>query len=221
MVILVISCDKSYDLFKPFHIFMERHWKNHPEIIYSLETFHNPYYKTINKNYPLERCTRRVYETIKEINDEHILMISDDIFLREDVDNDRIIELCKYVKGNVAGLNLEPSFDPLDKYIGDGICVRNPLGLYKVSCLCQIWQKSAMLRLFNVDKNLWQFEKDNIGLGYTFLINKDSNLLSFGKKVNEWRWGLVKGKWTKEVKQYFDEQGIEMDYSIRGFCTKE
>lgn len=218
--ILVMSCDKNHDIFDAFHHCMEKYWVNHPEIIYSLETFTNPYYKTINKNIPLEKWSKRVLETVKEIDADHILFMIDDLFIREKVDNDRIIGLCKWVVDNIAALNLEPSFDPLDKPLTKDIMIRNRLGNFKTSCMCQIWQKKAMLRLFNTELNPWQFEKANMGLSYDFLISKNGDFLKFGKKRNEWRFGLVKGKWTKECKEFLESENIPMNYVIRGFIKE-
>ncbi len=55
MKILVLSCDNYSDLFEPFHYCIEKYWPEHPEIIYTTETIINPYYKTICKNYPIEK----------------------------------------------------------------------------------------------------------------------------------------------------------------------
>lgn len=215
-----MSCDKNYDIFDAFHHCIEKYWENHPEIIYSLETFTNPYYKTINKNIPLEKWSKRVRETVKEIDAEYILFMIDDLFIREQVDNQKILNLCQYIKGNVAALNLEQSFDPLDKPLNNEILIRNRFGEYRTSCMCQIWQKEAMLKLFNLELNPWQFEKANIGLNYTFLISKNGDLLNFGKKKGEWRFGIVKGKWTKECKEFLDKENIQINYVIRGFIKE-
>lgn len=73
MKIFVAACDKNSDLFEPFHICMERYWPTHPEILYSTETITNPYYKTICKNYPLSQWTKRVRESLWEIDDQVVL----------------------------------------------------------------------------------------------------------------------------------------------------
>ena len=109
--IVVMSCDKNQDLFEPFYLCMEKYWKDHPEIIYSTETIENPYYKTICCNLPIDQWTKRVCETVKNLNCKHILLTVDDLFIREKVNNDLIWKLTEYVKGDVAALNFEFSFD--------------------------------------------------------------------------------------------------------------
>ena len=83
-----MSCDKNKDLFKPFHDCMEKYWADHPEIIYSTESVVNPYYTTICRNLSIDKWTQRVVETVKDLPCRHILLMVDDIFIREKVDND-------------------------------------------------------------------------------------------------------------------------------------
>ena len=215
--IVVMSCDKNKDLFDPFHHCMEKYWKDHPEIIYCCETIDNPYYKTIHSNYPIEQWTKRVYECVKDLPCKHILLTIDDLFLRDYVDNDFIWSLCDYVKDDIASLNFEFSFDEQDKKINDIIMLRNPKGKFKLSCMCQMWQKRAILDLFNVELDPWKFEKMNKAKNWLFLISKNGDFLNWGKKRDDWHWGVVRGKWTKETKEFFDKEGIEIDYSIRDF----
>ena len=215
--IVVMSCDKNKDLWLPFHHCMEKYWKNHPEIIYSTETIENPYYKTICRDIPIEKWTKRVRETVKELPCKHILLMVDDIFLRDYVDNDKIWKLTELVKDNFASCNLEFSFDTNDIPFNSEFKIRNPQGKYKLSCMCQMWQKQALLKLFDYDTNPWKFEKDNRAKWYDFLISKNGDLLNWGKPKDRWQWGVVQGKWTKECQEFLQSEGIEMNYDERGF----
>jgi len=114
MVTLVCSCDKDEDLFEPFHHCIEKYWKNHPEIIYATKNIKNPFYKTISKNYPLDKWTKRIRETLKEIHDNEILLMIDDIFIRKPVDTKRIEIAKTNLKGNIACFNFEKVFNQKD-----------------------------------------------------------------------------------------------------------
>ena len=220
--IVVMSCDKNKDLWKPFYHCMEKYWANHPEIIYSTESIKNPYYKTICRNLPIEQWTRRVYETIKDLPCKNILLMVDDLFMRDNVDNDFIWSLQSYLdKPRVAALNFEFQFDKGDVPIDKLVSLRSYNGKFKVSCMCQMWRKSAMLDLFNCDKDPWRFEKDNNAKNYNFLISKNGDFLNWGKPKDRWQWGIVKGKWTQETKDFFDKENIEVDYSQRGFYEEK
>lgn len=215
--IVVMSCDKNKDLFEPFHHCIEKYWKDHPEIIYSTETIKNPYYKTICRNLPIECWTIRVFETIKDLPCKHILLMVDDLFIREKVDNKFISSLCRYVEGNVASLNFEFSFDKEDIPYDNIVMVRNPKGKFKLSCMCQLWRKKKMLKLFSKPYDPWTFEKKNNAMHYAYLISKNGDFLNWGKPKIGWQWGIVRGKWTKENKEFFDKESIKIDYSKRGF----
>lgn len=214
--IVVMSCDKNKDLFAPFHHCMEKYWKNHPEIIYSTETEINPYYKTICNYYPIDKWTKRVYELVKTLKCEHIILMVDDLFIRENVSTFLIERIADNVHGIIAAYNFEKSFDPQDIILGDFVSFRNPKGKYKTSLMCQLWNRKAMLDIFNCEKDPWTFEKDNDDKGYLFLINTKANLINWGYNDKKW-FGIRKGKWCKECKEFFDKENIEIDYSIRSF----
>lgn len=214
--ILVMSCDKNYDLWQPFYWCMEKYWSEHPEIIYSSETLVNPFYKTINLNYDIDKWTKRVYDTIKRMECDNVLLMVDDLFIREKVDNKFINSLDNFVGGIVGGLNFEKSFDNADIPLNEHLCIRNPNGKFKTSVMCQLLSKKAMLDIFNCEKNPWTFEKDNNSGIYLFLISRNKPFINWGYNERKW-FGIRKGKWCKEIKSFFENEGIDIDYSIRGF----
>ena len=212
-----MSCDKNKDLFDPFMLCIEKYWQDHPEIIYCTETIENPHYKTIKKNYDISKWTRRVREAVQEIDSDYILLTIDDLFIREKVDTSKINNLSTFLIGHIASINFEFSFDSLDLPLTEEIYFRNQQGKFKVSCMCHLWQKKELLDLFDYDIDPWQFEKNNKAKDYTFLISKNGDLLNWGKRHDTWKWGIVKGKWTHETKDFFDKENIKVDYNVRGF----
>ena len=214
--IVIMSCDKNNDLWLPFHLCMEKYWKDHPEIIYSTETLTNQYYKTITLDYPISQWTKRVYDTIKDLECDNILLMVDDLFIRQPVDNELINKLDSCVGGLIGALNFEKQFDPNDTQLNNMLCLRNPKGKWKTSVMCQLWNKKALLDIFNCEKDPWTFESDNNSKDYIFLISKYGNFINWGYGDRKW-FGIRKGKWCYECKEFFDKENIEIDYSIRGF----
>lgn len=216
MKILVLSCDKYADLFEPFHYCMEKYWPNHPEVIYATEIVINPYYKTICKNYPIEKWSRRICDTAKEINDEHILIMCDDCFIQSTVDTERLSEIETQVTDNVASYDLNEAIGL--PYIRIDSNTLEKTGAYKTSVMCSLWQKDKLVKCFDFDYTPWNFELANTHCGFTFLINGGKIPIEFGRK--RWRdggWGIVRGKWSLNAKKFFDNEGFEIDYSMRGF----
>ena len=216
MIILVMSCDKNEDLWLPFHLCIEKYWKDHPQVIYSTETKTNQYYKTIAKDYPIGKWTKRVRDTVKELECDNVLIMVDDLFIRKHVDTELIKCAESYIGGIIGGVNLEKKFDTNDIRLDYLVSLRNYYGKFKTSVMCQIWSKRAILDIFSCEKDPWTFEKDNQSLNYLFLISNYGNFIEWGYSERKW-FGIRKGKWCKECKEFFDKENIKIDYSIRGF----
>ena len=217
MIILVLSCDKNEDTFEPFHHCMEKYFPNHPEIIYATETIKNPYYKTINKNYPLEKWTKRIRETLNEINDNQILIMIDDCFIRNPVDESRLKYTSEHLTGNIAMFNFEKSFDETDEVTAlEGFKKRKHGASYEVSIMCGLWNKEKLLNVLSEDSDPWTVEYKQRNCGYDYYINSGEYIIDWGYKT--WHFaGICKGKWCKEIIPFFEKEGIKVDYSKRGF----
>ena len=216
MVILVCSCDKDEDLFEPFHHCIEKYWKNHPEIVYATETITNPYYKTISKNYPLKMWTKRIRETLKEIPDEEILLMIDDIFIRKPVDIERIEYARSNLKGNIACFNFEKVFNNENQETNlKGFKMRNKGSEYELSLMCGLWDKEKLINVLEKDSDPWSVEYEQNTKGYDYMINSGDYIIDWGYKSFQ-PVGLVKGKWARECKEFFDKEGIVIDYDKKG-----
>ena len=217
MKILVLSCDKDEDLFYPFRYCIEKYYPNHSEIIYSTETIKNPYYKTICKNYPLEQWTRRIRETLKEIPDNKILLMMDDIFIRKPVDTKRIDYARDNLKGNIAMFNFEKVFNTEDKESGlEGFKIRQKGSEYELSLMCGLWDKDKLIHILEKDSDPWDVEYNQDTKGYDYYINSGNYIIDWGYETFK-PVGVTKGKWAREVVDFFKKEGIKIDYEKRGF----
>ena len=217
MKILVLSCDKNEDTFEAFHHCMEKYWENHPEVIYATETIKNPYYKTISKNYPLEIWTKRIRETLEEIDDDKILIMIDDCFIRNKVDVKRIDYAKKHLKGNIAMFNFEKSFDSNDiETTLKGFKKRKHNSPYEVSIMCGLWDKEKLLNVIKENSNPWEVEGKQNNCGYDYYINSGDYIIDWGYKTFIFT-GICKGKWCRNIVPFFEKEGIVIDYEKRGF----
>ena len=215
--IVVMSCDKNKDLWFPFYHCMEKYWKDHPEIIYCTQEITNPYYKTIKCGLYASTWTDRLLHMIKNINCDNVLVMVDDIFIRDYVDSELILSLQQYIKDNVASVNLEKTFDPNDKPYNEILMQRPSNGKYHVSVMCNMYCREKLVSILrDMHTNPWDFERINNNKNYTYLIARNKCFINFGYEDRHW-FGIRKGKWCCEAKQFFEKEGIEIDYSIRGF----
>lgn len=217
MKILVLSCDSYADTFEPFHHCMEKYWSNHPQIIYKTEKIKNPYYDTIAINYDLTLWTKGVRKTLEQIDDEQILIMMDDCFIREPVDVDRLQYASANLTGNIAMFNFEKSFDPNDEDCEfEGFKKRQHGSPYEVSIMCGLWDRKKLYHCLTVDSSPWMVEKLQRNCGYDFYINSGDFIINWGYET--WKHtGIAKGKWCRNVVPFFESEGIEIDYSKRGF----
>lgn len=221
MTIFVCSCDKNEDLWQPFHILLEKYYPNHPSVVYACETKKNPYYDTICINYPLDNWTKRIRESLMQIDDNEILLLIDDLFIRKPVDVNRLEYARKILNEeenyNVAYINLELSFDDNDiplKY--NGFKKRQDKSPYKISLMCGLWKKDALIRILSKNSNPWEVEYAQNDYGYDAFINSGDFIIDFGYKAFT-PTNVFKGKWCKNVVPFFESENIEIDYSIRGW----
>lgn len=217
MKILVLSCDKNDDLFYPFHHCMEKYYKNHPKIIYSTETKKNPYYETISKNYPLDNWTTRIRETLQEIDDDKILVMIDDCFIRNKVDVERIEYAREHLKGNIAMFNFEKAFDSDDEETNlKGFKKRKHNSPYEVSIMCGLWNKEKLMNVLKGQYNPWEVEGNQNNCNYDFYINSGDYIIDWGYETFIYT-GICKGKWCRNIISFFEKEGIKIDYEKRGF----
>ena len=217
MTIFVLSCDKNEDLFEPFYKCMEKYWKDHPEVVYVTETIKNPYYKTICKDYSFDLWTKKIREALKEIDDDKIMLMIDDDFIRQPVDLERIKYVEDNLKGNIAMFNFEKCFSNEDTECQyKGFKKRNKKGIAVTSLMCGMWQKDKLLTILNITCQPWEIERLSIAHDFEYYINSEDYIIDFGYVYPKF-FSIHKGKWCREIIPFFEKEGIEMDYSKRGF----
>jgi hypothetical protein len=216
--ILVMSCDRySKYTFEMFHHCIEKYWENHPKVYYCTESVKNPYYETINVDCPASQWTKRVYESLKHIDSDIVLVCPDDTFFRKKVNNRVLHKLCDYIDNKLIAINLEPPFDCIP--CNEILSIRNPQGKWLTSFMPQLWNKNKLMELLK-DKELnpRQAEKIGYGTNYSYGIIATTNTdIDFGKKPNVYPYAIVEGKWEKEMIDFCKQENVDIDFSELGF----
>lgn len=216
MIIAVFSYDNNSETFEPFHHCMEKYWPNHPEVVYFTESVENPYYKTISIPHTLNEWTKGVREFLTQLDDNQILWMMDDIFIRVPVDVERIKYASEHLKDNIANFNFEKSWDYNDEETDlIGFKKRKHGSRYEVSIMCGLWDKDKLLKVLSHDITPWQVEYEQNNCNFDYYINSDDYIIDWGYKSWE-PVGIMKGKWAKETIDFFNSEGIKVDYSKKG-----
>lgn len=212
MIITVLSCSKNEDTFLPFCHFMERYYPNHPKIIYFTDGIINPFYTTIPIQTELEKWTKGFREFLNCIDDEYILLMIDDCFIRQPVDTNRIEEALEIIKSepNVACMNFEKAWDEQDKPTKyAGWKVREHGRDYEVSLMCGIWNIEKLLKVLDRDCSPWEIELKQDGKGFDYYINAGDYIIDWGYKTF-CEVGKVKGRWTREAIEFLGKEGFDV-----------
>ena len=214
MIIAVLSCDKNEDTFLPFCHFMERYYSNHPEIIYFTDGIINPFYKTIPVKRTLDKWTKGFRKFLNQIDDEQILLMIDDCFIRKPVDVERIEYASEHLNGNIALMNFEKSWDVNDEPTDlIGWKKRKHGSEFEVSLLCGLWQKEKLLKVVERDCSPWEIELEQDNCGFDYYINSGDYIIDWGYKTFQ-PVGKVKGKWTKETVEFLKRNGLWQNKSL-------
>jgi len=99
---------------------------------------------------------------------------------------------------------------------------------YRVTTSPALWRKPALRAYLRKNENAWEFEIFGSRRAWkktdTFFIvdpralkNGAEGVIPYFQSVHDS--GIFKGKWQKEIRPFFRDEGIEVDYSNRGFYS--
>jgi len=222
MKILVLSCDKYEDTFAPFHYCIEKYWPDHPEIIYTTETVINPYYKTVCKN---TEWNDRTLAAVNEIDDDYILMMCDDVFIRKPVDTNRLKYLLEAAKtlDDFCCMSFISDIMPRNSLMIIPVNNYTDIGWrkydkYSNSVNCTLWKKERLVEcLSGVPISIDNFESDINRFHGKYYSSINGNWpISWGRENKKRRVALVRGKWTTECVRFFNSENYFIDFSKRG-----
>ena len=212
MTIIVLSCNKNEDTFEPFHELMERYYPNHPDIVYFTDGIINPYYKTIPVETELSTWTKGFREFLEQIEDDYVLLMIDDCFIRQPVDEYRIrqAKFLFYFEPNLACANFEKSWDEADEPTAyDGWKKRKHGSRFEVSLMCGLWDIEKLLEVVDRDCSPWEIEEKQDSKGFDYYINSGDYIIDWGYETFK-PVGKVKGVWTEETIKFLESEGYHV-----------
>lgn len=205
MKILILSCDKYEPCWKPFFALLDKYYPNHPECYLVTETKNCPYCKTINVNNQV--WSQRFQEALRHIDDDEVLVMLDDFFIRKPVDEERISDI--QFTDNIYCYNFELEYrEPALKLNGWDIQKNNQV--YLNSCQPTVYNKKLLMqRLYN-DLTPQEWETLVIDSRYIHFINNEDYIIDIGYRHQPLNigWGITRGKLSKECKTFLESEGL-------------
>jgi hypothetical protein len=233
--VIVNSTDSYQDCWVPFATLFAKFWPDCQQKIL-LNTEHEDFrwpglplvasrvaVRDGARNLPWGECLLRCLDLV---DTEVVLYLQEDYFLRAKVDVETIARLADQARREgIDHISLTPfsterpwypSNDPL-------LCVVDPKAAFRINLQAGLWRTSALRRHLRRHENPWQFEVwgtiRSHRINDRFLcVNPEALKRGDLTIVPYLATGIADGQWYREaVVPLFRENGIEMDFSRRGF----
>lgn len=224
--VLIYSCDAYADIWEIFFKLFYRYWKCPYPVYLAAETKECQESGVETINCIGDTWTDRIRQAVEKIPSEYIIGMCEDMFLRRDVRQFIIDKCVRYMNqdARIACFNFEKDYNETLACIYHNFGLKPPNGDYKKSCQPSLWRKSILLEYLSVSQDPWEWEMSGTPDTYKHYIwIGDENRLVFEYGFHDYKWfGIRKGKWVKDdVVPLFKKEGIDVDYSIRGFSEEE
>lgn len=209
--ILVLSCDKYSDLWGPFFSCFFKFW---PECNYKI------YLGANNKKFDDSRVetilsgddkdwSSSFLKILSQIDSKYIIVLLEDLFIIDYVDNDKIDNSLKFL------INNNFNFCHIGKMVGADKIVNDDFGLldkgmpYRVNVF-GIWEKTYLENILIPGENAWNFEimgsyRSSYDDGFYFTRQKILNTLNM----------VEKGKWCPDKLKIIKKIGIDINNNQR------
>ena len=223
--ILVVSCDRYRDVWRPFFTLFFRRWPDCPFPVHlgtNHEHYDDPRVTTLNIGDDLSWASG-VLSMLDALGSEYVMVFLEDFFLTEAVDTRRVVQLVELAQSRRSGcmrfaagppLALPPT-RPLQGH--EGVGVIDPGEPWRVSAQIAVWRTDVLRRLLVPGLNAWQFEQLGTPLSERF----PEEFLGLYEPAIHYLQGIEKGKWKSEGLAIFESIGEPVDLSARGFFTDE
>lgn len=202
--IVVLSCDDYSKYWDVFFKLKNRYWKDCPYPIYLVsESLKHPRYRTININSTI--WTKRFREALQQIPEDYIILMLEDYFIRQKVDQSRISEIVDFISHNIniAVFNFEQNYRPAEDTIYDitGWKKQKNNQVYLNSTQPSLWNKELLLSRLKEDQDPWQWELTVVDSPYDHLINTEDLIINNGYRYGQ-PFGVMKGDMTEECTSF-------------------
>lgn len=214
MKILVLSCDKYSYLWPTFFTLLDKYYPNHPEVYLSTEQKQCKYCKTINTKSDV--WTTRYQNALRQIPDDYILVLLEDFFIRQPVDEKRINESLELMKKNkkIAVCNFELQYRKGIENAYPGYDVQKNNQVYLNSCQPSLWNKEILINRLEKSQDAWEWETSVINSPYLHLINNTGKyIIDIGYRHQSIKgdgWGVTRGRLSQECQDFLKTEGLEI-----------
>lgn len=194
--IVMMSCDKYKCLAPAFDACVDRYYPNHPSI-------HHIFGEDV--------WSKRLREGLEYIIDDYVLVMLDDMLIRQSVNEELIEDALRVLEDNpdVAVVNFEKNYREALPFSENWLKQKDNQ-MYLHSCQPSLWRRTALIDNLKRDEDAWAWEMTWVNNRWTYLINKDADIIDIGR-TNDLNWGVSRGRLTPEFKRFLEYEDLYSD----------
>lgn len=238
--IFLSTCDAYRDCWDPFFYLFMKYWPDYDGIVYmvtdnltysydgvKIKCLNINNLKGIDSNTNLS-WGKRMRWAMEMMESDMVLFMQEDFFIRGKVDDRQIDEFASLMIDNpdikclhLTRPEIKDSTPSEYKHLYNVKLKQR----YRVDCQPALWRKDELYNVMDDNDSPWQFEvfgsKRSAKMAHRYLI-VDKNWVKKGKYeiIPYVATGIAKAQWEYDVIPVFKENGIEIDFSKRGFYDK-
>jgi len=206
---VILSCDAYKDYWKYFFACAKKYGLYDNNMYLVTETEQCKECETININSPI--WTKRFREALSQLETSHLLVMLEDYFIRQPVDNDRISDCFKHMYFGLLDpivWNFEKNYrDAYHKFCPDGWARQKDRQVYLNSTQPSIWHRERLISRLIKDQTPWEWELTVVNSHYDHYINTSDYIIDVGYEHGK-PFGVTQGKLTKECESFFKSEGL-------------
>jgi hypothetical protein len=233
--ILVNTSDSFEDCWNPFFKLFSKYWLNCDYPIFLNTEFKDYQFNELNitstkvhlgihdRRLTWSECLIRA---IEKIDSPLILYFQEDYFIDRPVDVEFVQNMVNLMVQNPTikkvGLITTDTQGPFEESDFESLFKISQKAKYRISTQVGVWRKETLLSYLRAEENGWMFEIFGTWRSWKkqelFLtISRDIFTTHQTSPIHYIHTGIIKGKWHPEIPRIFKENGIEVNYTKRGF----
>jgi hypothetical protein len=219
--VLVISCDRYADLWRPFFELFWRRWPDCRGPVYlgsNFETFADLRVRTLRAGRDVAWAAS-VRSMLSQIHADYLIVMLEDFLLTQTVDNARIERLADIAVSEQLGcLRLYSIYPPehaIARYPDLGAF--EPGDNWRITAQAAIWRVETLRRLLVPGFSAWDFELIGSQMS-DFMLDR---IWGVKEPALVYDHAIEKGRWRPQGLAICREAGIEVELTKRGAFTPE
>ncbi len=214
--VLVVSCDKYSDLWRPFFEVFKRFWSDCPFNVYLLSNKLNadiPQIKNLIVGDDIS-WSDNLRKGVSQIREDYILLFIEDLFLYNHVKTEKVLKIFNWISESGADyVRMNPLTKP-DKPYNKLVGIVSKGTVYRTSTVMSVWKKDVLLGLLGPGESAWDFEvygtarSDNYDGFYSTWENHFPTINA-----------VIKSKWQRSAVKKLSSLRVDIDLKKREVMT--